>query len=161
MSETIDSSPAIPHELFSAYPVGGLTFLAGVASVLCAEHGVDAARDLVATLASADLFWAELRQRLEGAPPADAEPALSAIPKPVAAPTRDEPELRAASKHAGSMMTPPGPTGQATLAPHALVTPVPALAIGPESLPLAAPASSAPVAGKRKRAPRRGGNGAG
>ena len=55
----------IPRELFHAFPVGSLSLLASVASVISAEHGVDTARDLFGLLVSSDPFWAELKARLE------------------------------------------------------------------------------------------------
>jgi hypothetical protein len=64
MSEPIK----IPSELFHAFPVGSLSFLAGAASVISAEHGVETARDLFGLLASSEPFWADLRARFEQSP---------------------------------------------------------------------------------------------
>jgi hypothetical protein len=75
MSEPIK----IPFELFHAFPLGSLSFLASAASVIAAEHGAETARDLFGLLASSDPFWAELKARLEPpAAPADAPPELPA-----------------------------------------------------------------------------------
>jgi hypothetical protein len=69
----------IPFELFHAFPVGSLSFLASAASMMAAEHGVETARDLFGLLASSDPFWAELQARLEPpAPSTEAPPELPA-----------------------------------------------------------------------------------
>jgi hypothetical protein len=62
------SSPLSPAEL-GEHPIGALSVLATIASGICAEHGVDAARNLFVRLASSDVFWMQLRERFEPAEP--------------------------------------------------------------------------------------------
>ncbi len=84
----------LPPELLSAFPVGGLAFLAGIATVLAAEHGALATRELFTTLAATDSFWNELRARFEPAPLEARFEAASAEPAEAAARASAKPNAR-------------------------------------------------------------------
>ncbi|HEX9294222.1 MAG TPA: hypothetical protein VF881_00250 [Polyangiaceae bacterium] len=84
MADETKNDVMLPPELLSAFPVGGLAFLAGIATVLAAEHGALAARELFATLAASDSFWCELQARFEATLPGPAFEPFAA--EPVATP---------------------------------------------------------------------------
>ena len=65
MEDSVAQSVPIPRELVHAFPVGSLSILLHLATVISVEHGVDTARDLFGILTSSAPFWAELKARLE------------------------------------------------------------------------------------------------